>query len=327
MLYEEDLNELLQDVSSAKFSWLMLCIMLVVLFVYCESVIIRLLLGKLNVNVRRREAFLYSGVGFFFSCVTPSASGGQPAQVLYMKKSGIQVSESTNVLMWVTVLYKFVLVVLGVFLVGFRLQYVQSYMGDRSWIFYLGILLNVMFIGLLILMCFKSHWLESVGTYWIQMFSRIGIIKYPEKLIEKWSGFVEGYDEAFVAMKGQTKAIWLAFLITCIQRIMLFSVTAFVYVALGLRGESLGNIILLQAIISISVDMLPLPGGSGISESLFETIFLSVFGPDLLLPGMVLSRGIAYYVQIILCGMLTFVAHIYFSEKEKRLKVKKRKKK
>ncbi len=40
--------------------------------------------------------------------------------------------------------------------------------------------------------------------------------------------------------------------------------------------------------------MLPLPGGMGISETLFLTIFSPVFG-GLLLPGMVLSRGLGYY--------------------------------
>lgn len=37
-----------------------------------------------------------------------------------------------------------------------------------------------------------------------------------------------------------------------------------------------------------------LPGGMGISETLFLTIFKPVFG-ILLLPGMVLSRGLGYY--------------------------------
>ncbi len=52
---------------------------------------------------------------------------------------------------------------------------------------------------------------------------------------------------------------------------------------------------LLQAVISVSVDMLPLPGGMGISETLFLKIFPPVFGSTLLLPAMVLSRGLGYY--------------------------------
>ncbi len=56
---------------------------------------------------------------------------------------------------------------------------------------------------------------------------------------------------------------------------------------------------LLQAVISVSVDMLPLPGGMGISETLFLKIFRPVFGSTLLLPAMVLSRGLGYYGELL----------------------------
>ena len=77
------------------------------------------------------------------------------------------------------------------------------------------------------------------------------------------------------------------------------------------------TIVMLQAAISISVDMLPLPGGMGISEKLFMTIFVPVFTSDLLLPGMILSRGISYYTQLLLCAALTLTAHFTIGRKSK----------
>lgn len=65
----------------------------------------------------------------------------------------------------------------------------------------------------------------------------------------------------------------------------------------------------LQAVISVSVDMLPLPGGMGISETLFLTIFTPVFGA-LLLPGMVLSRGLGYYGELLISALFTIVAQL-----------------
>ncbi len=70
------------------------------------------------------------------------------------------------------------------------------------------------------------------------------------------------------------------------------------------------DVVMLQAVVSVSVDMLPLPGGMGISENLFLIIFKGVFTAGLLLPGMVLSRGIAYYIQLLLCAGLTLFAHL-----------------
>ena len=69
------------------------------------------------------------------------------------------------------------------------------------------------------------------------------------------------------------------------QRFALFTATWFVYKAFGLGGAKAVAVITLQAVIAVSVDMLPLPGGMGISEKLFAMIFIPVFGKRLLLPG------------------------------------------
>ena len=67
-------------------------------------------------------------------------------------------------------------------------------------------------------------------------------------------------------------------------------------------------ITLLQSMISVSVDMLPLPGGMGISETLYIRMFEPVFG-DLLLPSMLLSRGLSYYGQMLISAIMTCVAY------------------
>lgn len=53
---------------------------------------------------------------------------------------------------------------------------------------------------------------------------------------------------------------------------------------------------------------LPLPGGMGISEKLFMEMFLPIFGSTLLLPGMILSRGLGYYTELIISAIFTVVA-------------------
>ena len=84
-----------------------------------------------------------------------------------------------------------------------------------------------------------------------------------------------------------------------------------VYRSFGLNEQSLLTMILLQAAISVSVDMLPLPGGMGISERLFLQIFAPLFGSTALtLSGMLLSRGISYYMLVILSGIITIITHL-----------------
>ena len=103
------------------------------------------------------------------------------------------------------------------------------------------------------------------------------------------------------------------------QRFALFTVTYMVYLAFGMSGSNIWDIIFLQAVISISVDMLPLPGGMGISESLFLKISSPVF-QSVTLPAMVVSRGLSYYSQLLISALFTVVAQIYYTiKKNKRI--------
>ena len=79
-------------------------------------------------KIKLMHCFLYSFVGFFFSCITPSATGGQPAQIYYMKKDKLSIPVSTLVLMIVTITYKLVLVVLGTLVVIIRPAQIMHYL-------------------------------------------------------------------------------------------------------------------------------------------------------------------------------------------------------
>ena len=100
-----------------------------------------------------------------------------------------------------------------------------------------------------------------------------------------------------------------------LQRAALFAVTYFVYRAFGFNNLNLFELVMLQAVISVAVDMLPLPGGMGISEKLFSIIFLPVFGAALILPAMVLSRGLSYYTELLISAVMTVVGHFILGKK------------
>ena len=115
----------------------------VVFFIWGESIIIWYMMHSFQIPVKKRTCFLFSSVGFFFSCITPSASGGQPMQLYYMKKEKISLPVSTVILMIVTITYKAVLVVVGLGLVLFGQGFLHRYLTEILPVFYLGIGLNV----------------------------------------------------------------------------------------------------------------------------------------------------------------------------------------
>ena len=271
----EDVGAVLAVMKRAHGIWIFCGVLCVVVFIWGESIIIYYLMRTLSVRLKKWTCFLFSSVGFFFSCITPSASGGQPMQIYYMRKKKIPIPVSTLVLMIVTITYKLVLVVIGV---------------------------------LVLLLVFHPVLAKNILVRGLSLLERMHILKKKETRLQQLERSMGLYGDTAAFFRGHIPVIIRVFAITFLQRMALFFTTYFVYLAFGLSGKSMAEIVLLQAVISVSVDMLPLPGGMGISEKLFLIIFVPIFGAKILLPAMLLCRGLGYYAQLLISAVMTVVA-------------------
>ena len=156
---------------------------------------------------------------------------------------------------------------------------------------------------------------KLVSATGMALLEKLHFLHHKEARIEKLNASMDQYRDTAVFLKEHKQVIVNVFAITMFQRFALFTATWFVYKAFGLGGAKAVAVITLQAVIAVSVDMLPLPGGMGISEKLFAMIFIPVFGKRLLLPGMILSRGIGYYTELGLSALLTIVANFTIGRK------------
>lgn len=263
------------------------------------------------------HCFLYSFVGFFFSCITPSATGGQPAQIYYMKKDKLSIPVSTLVLMIVTITYKLVLVVLGTLVVIIRPAQIMHYLEPVLGWCYLGLLLNVFCVAFMMFLVFHPTLAANMMDAIIRGLGKIHLMKRTEYYREKMANAMKQYQDVAGYFRTHKLVVTNAFLITVVQRLLLFFVTYLTCRSFGIDGTGMVTIVVLQGMISVAVDMLPLPGGMGISESLFLSIFAPICG-TLTLPAMVVSRGLSYYTELILSAVMTAVAHFTIGRPRKQ---------
>ena len=314
VFHGEDLSSMMDAIHRADKRWLIPGIALVAFFIWGESIIIWYMMRSSGIQLKKRTCFLFSSVGFFFSCITPSASGGQPMQIYYMKKEKISIPVSTVILMIVTITYKLVLVVIGVGIAIFGRGFLHKYLEGILPVFYLGLALNIFCVTFMTILVFHPLLAKAILVKGMKLLERLHLMKKKEGRLKKLEDSMDTYRNTAAYLKNNPFVIVKVIGITFIQRMALFAVTWFVYQAFGLHGTGFWEILFLQAVISVSVDMLPLPGGMGISETLFLNIFSPVFG-GLLLPGMVLSRGLGYYGELLISAVFTVVAQLTIGKK------------
>ena len=244
-------------------------------------------------------------------------------QMVYLKKEKIPISVSSVVLMIVTITYKLVLVMLGLFVLFFQPRITDTYMQNVMPVMWLGLWLNVFCVTFMLLLTFHPQLMRQILVKGHEVLVKMHILKKKTSRLEKLENAMDEYQKTAEYLKNHPGVVGIVFLITCLQRVALFFVTYFVYRAFSLNSMNFFEVMFLQAVISVSVDMLPLPGGMGISEGLFMVIFKKVFGEALLIPGLILSRGLGYYSELFLSAIFTLVAVVVFQVREhKKSKVK-----
>lgn len=305
LFHGSDLGRLRTLLKSADWRWWLAGFILVVLFILGESLVLHDIMGTLGTPHRLTHCFLFSFIGFFFSCITPSAGGGQPAQVYFMKKDGIPASVSVPVLMLVTITYKLVLVGYGLGVLLLRPPAVLAALRPVMGWCYLGLGLNVAFVGLYLLLVFCPGLVEGFLLLCIRGLERIRPRgKQPERVeaLGRWMGKYRDVARCFSHHWGMLLRVML---LTVLQRSLLFAVTWMAMRSFGLHNTGLMTVVTLQAMISMGTDLLPLPGGMGASETMFMGIFPAVCGKALALPVLMVSRGISYYGQLLLSAGFT----------------------
>lgn len=251
-------------------------------FMACEATCTRAILAALGHNVPLRQAMGYSAAGFYFSSVTPSAAGGQPAQVFAMKRNGIPLAHGTLDMLLVTICYQTATLLFA----GAAWVFLP---GARVW---LGQGLTVLLLG------------GGAVTLALTAGMAFLLIRPP-----KGDRF-EGYRAAAALLRQKPHLLPKLFGLSCLQLLSLYLVPYVVYLGFGLSGQSALALVGTQALLSLATGCLPLPGAVGAAEGAFLKGFSSFFGPELLTPAVLVSRGISFYLPLLLTGLVALAGQI-----------------
>ena len=291
----QNMAEIADSVRMMSVSSLAAAMILAVFYVAGEGGMICYLLKGIGEKAKLPRCIAYSFIGFFFSGITPSATGGQPMQLYYMKKDGHSVSASSVVLMTVAVVYKFVLVLTGMGILLFWRGPLKEYLKQYYLLYFVGLFLNAALVIILLLIMLSPGIIMTAFSGIEKQLIYFGLWKDSEIRQEKVKQFLAGYRETVCFLQKHKKRIGIIVICTFLQRFCVFVLTYAVYCGLGLHGAAMTDVVLLQASVYIAVDMLPIPGAQGITEAMYKTVFENIFPRQYLIASMCISRGISFY--------------------------------
>ena len=297
---------------------------LMVCFVACEAINIRMILRQVGMRVPFFRCLRYSFVGFYFSSITPSASGGQPAQAYYMNKEGIPVSLSSLTLLVIVAIYQLVMMIYALVCFIWKFEFVSGGVQGIGFLVIFGFIFNSCLFFFIVATIFSKKWLRKGIMASAGFLHRVHILKDLAK-VEKWlDRQIREYQEGAAFIRRNPKVLGKVLLVTVVQLSCQFLVPYCVYLAFGLRQYGPMDLIAVQALLNVAVVALPLPGAVGATEGSFLLVYKLFFSQTQILPAMLLSRGISFYGFVVISGIVSFAVHFQISrrqQREKKLKV------
>ena len=279
-------------------------------YVGCEALCSRLILGRLGHKISYGHCLGYSFVGFYVSSITPSATGGQPAQIYYMSKDGIPAAHGALNMMLIAACYQVSALIWGG-AVWMLFPAVRAVMGSGLGVFLLygAGMMMVLTLGMAMVM-FLPGPSRRICNKVLALLQALRILRNPKAARERLDRHLAEYARGAVCIRKNPGLVLRVLLLCVVQLGMLFSVPWAVYLAFGLQGQSWIQVAGLQALLTLAVCNLPLPGAVGPAEVGFVTAFTAVFGAQLVTPAMLVSRGISFYAFLLISFAVAVGVHV-----------------
>ncbi|MBO4635944.1 MAG: flippase-like domain-containing protein [Clostridiales bacterium] len=309
------LGELINDLKEADPRWTAAAILSTVLYIFLEGVAVCTILRGLGYKKHLGRGLLYSTSDIYFSAITPSATGGQPASAYFLIKDGIPAGVVTVTLIVNTIMYTAGIIVLGI--ISIVLDH-NVFFGFRP----LGKILIILgFLALAGVICFwlvvlrKGHVaFNSIRKIIYKLHEKHLIRKVDRKLKKIDKSEVE-YGECVTMMAGKTKTIIAAFLLNLLQRTCQVLVPVFMYLALGGNGKTARSVFSAQCLVTLGYSCVPIPGAMGVADFLMIDGFKSLMERQTAFHLEMLSRGISFYVCVIVSGLITAAGYVLLKMK------------
>ena len=303
ILKDQSITKIIEVLSSIDLKYILIAIICMLIYLICEAINIGRTLKVLGAKSTFYKNIKYARIGFFFSSVTPAASGGQPMQIYYMNKDKLSVANSTLSLLINLTSMQIVTISIAIISLFFNYEYMNSILIG---LFVLGIFLNSTALGLLLVSVFSKRMTKGLINIAIKILEFFKIKNIEDKK-NKLENELNKYQSSATYIKSNIKVIVKILITTYIQFLIYYSISYWVYRSFGLKEYNILQIISMQSVLFATVSGIPSPGAVGVSEGGFLEIFRNVYSESILHEAMLLNRGVNFYLFVIISSVIVML--------------------
>jgi len=297
------------SVTRARPGWLAGAVACMLGFIFFEACALRAACRALDCPTTLRSGCLYAASDIYFSAITPSATGGQPACGFFMMRDGMSGMAATAVLLLNLATYSLAILCIG--LVGLALRpgvFLRFGVPSRVLIV-VGFVAQMALSFLFLVLISSERLLSRICSWALRVMGKLRILRDKEKWQNKLRNAMDDYRHCAQLFGGHRSLLLRSLGFNVLQRASQISVTMLVYLAMGGRPRLALDVWVMQSYVVIGSNCVPIPGAMGVADYMMLDGFSAIL-PELPAVDMeLLSRSLSFYCCILLCALLVLFSY------------------
>ena len=298
LVCNNEIGMIFEALASLEIQWIWAAAGCIVFYLLLRMAQLRYYLARRGHRISWLQAAEVTGAGQFYSAITPSASGGQPMQVLYLHGMGVPVSLGTACISVKFLGFQSSYLILGGVMALLRFEMVVRQLHGFLWLAALGYAVNSALIAAVLLTIPKTKIVDQLARWVIRLGERLRLVKKGEQAYQSFQNVLKDYRDALIQLVKSPLDTIVMFALSMAQVVAFMSVAVCIYCAFGLTGTASADVFAIQLMLFIAAAFIPLPGAAGAQESGFCAFFAGIFPEINMIPAMLCWRFFSYYLLL-----------------------------
>ena len=243
---KDDFNTTIKYLATVNLLWIGVGILAFVLYLIFQSLSLHIFMKGIDKNYKLKDTILLILSAQFFNAITPFSSGGQPFQMYLMKKQGIKLTDSGNVLLQNFIGQQLSIIIMGTFSIVINKVFniiPQDNMLRK--IVVIGYVVNIVVLLILFMLSYAKKTNTELFNKILNFIFKFKFIRNKNDLKEKLLNKIDEFYEGSAYFKKNISKLLRATLYNVIGLVFYYIIPLFVFFSIG----EVSSITILESIV------------------------------------------------------------------------------
>lgn len=307
-------------ISNADPLWIGIAIICMAAYILFEGLALLSVLKAFGYKRSVNKGIIYSAADIYFSAITPSATGGQPASAFFMLSDGVPAAVSAVALLLNLVMYTASIMTIGIIAIIIRPELFINFSTLSTVLIAIGYLILGILMTLIILLINREDWVHAIGLFFIKLLGKIKFIRNTKRFEDKLEKITAEYRECAEMIDGHRGMLVKCFVFNFLQRALQMCVSVALFIAGGGVITRAADVWATHAFSVIGSSVIPVPGAMGVIDYLLVDGMKNLMPADQAVSLELASRGISFYICVIVCILIVGFGYFSLNRRIKLLK-------